>query len=74
MLRSYNVNNFSDKNISLKMLSTKRNVLKKRGQAILSRIDNKKIQSLRINLIESYVEAGSGSLPEDKNRKYGFVF
>ena len=74
VLRSYNVNNFSDKNISLKMLSTKRNVLKKRGQAILSRIDNKKIQSLRINLIESYVEAGSGSLPEDKIESMALSF
>lgn len=74
VLRSYNVNNFSDKNISLKMLSTKRNVLKKRGQEILSLIDNKKIQSLRINLIESYVEAGSGSLPEDKIESMALSF
>ena len=74
VLRSYNVNNFSDKNISLKMLSTKRNVLKKRGQAILSLIDNKKIKSLRINLIESYVEAGSGSLPEDKIESMALSF
>ena len=74
VLRSYNVNNFSDKNVSLKMLSTKRNVLKKRGQAILSLIDNKKIKSLRINLIESYVEAGSGSLPEDKIESMALSF
>lgn len=74
VLRSYNVNNFSDKNISLKMLSTKRNVLKKRGQEILSLIDNKKIQSLGINLIESYVEAGSGSLPEDKIESMALSF
>ena len=74
VLRSYNVNNFSDKNISLKMLSTKRSVLKKRGQEILFLIDKKKIQELRINLVESYVEAGSGSLPEDKIESVALSF
>ena len=74
VLRSYNVNNFSDKNISLKMLSTKRSVLKKRGQEILFLIDKKKIQELRIDLVESYVEAGSGSLPEDKIESVALSF
>ena len=74
VLRSYKVNKFSNKNISLKMLSTKRSVLKKRGQEILSLVDNKNIQAMRINLVESYVEAGSGSLPEDKIESMALSF
>jgi seryl-tRNA(Sec) selenium transferase len=35
----------------------------KRGEKILTDIPNKKINDLRISLVESKVEAGSGSLP-----------
>ena len=46
------------------MLTTKRSILRKRGNKVLSLLSEKKIQDFRIELVESFVQAGSGSLPE----------
>jgi len=53
----------SGDNLSLKLLTTSRNTLLKRGEKILTDIPKKKIKELAISLVESKVEAGSGSLP-----------
>jgi len=53
----------SGDNLSLKLLSTSQNTLLKRGEKILADIPKKKIKDLGVSLVESKVEAGSGSLP-----------
>jgi L-seryl-tRNA(Ser) seleniumtransferase len=63
-LRTYHSDEkVSGDNLSLKLLTTSKNTLMKRGEKILTDIPNKKINDLRISLVESKVEAGSGSLP-----------
>ena len=53
----------SGDNLSLKLLTTSQNTLLKRGEKMLTDIPKKKIKDLGISLVESKVEAGSGSLP-----------
>ena len=65
-LRSYRSQSFSKENLSLTMLTTSRKVLKTRGQKVLDSLQKKTIKDLGISLVDSEVEAGSGSLPENK--------
>ena len=65
-LRSYRSQSFSKDNLSLTMLTTSRKVLKTRGQKVLDSLQKKIIKDLGILLVDSEVEAGSGSLPDDK--------
>lgn len=65
-LRSYRSASYSKDNLSLTMLTTSRSVLKRRGQKVLKQLTKKRIKDLGIQLVDSEVEAGSGSLPEDK--------
>ena len=65
-LRSYRSQSFSKDNLSLSMLTTSRKVLKTRGQKVLDSLQKKTIKDLGILLVDSEVEAGSGSLPDDK--------
>jgi len=65
-LRSYRSQSFSKDNLSLTMLTTSRKVLKTRGQKVLDSLQKKTIKDLGILLVDSVVEAGSGSLPDDK--------
>ena len=53
----------SGDNLSLKLLTTSQNTLLKRGEKILTGLSKKKVMDLGITLLESKVEAGSGSLP-----------
>ena len=63
-LRTYSSDEkISGDNLSLKLLTTSQNTLLKRGAKILTVIPKKKIKDLGISLVESKVEAGSGSLP-----------
>ncbi|MBL7013337.1 MAG: L-seryl-tRNA(Sec) selenium transferase [Candidatus Marinimicrobia bacterium] len=62
-LRQYQKTSVNKNNIALTLLSTKKSTLKKRGEKILSLITKKKIKSLGLTLNDSFVEAGSGSLP-----------
>ena len=63
-LRTYQSDeSFSADNLSLKLLTTSQKVLLNRGQKILYSIPKKKVNQLGIALVESLVEAGSGSLP-----------
>ncbi|MFQ6606424.1 MAG: L-seryl-tRNA(Sec) selenium transferase [Fidelibacterota bacterium] len=50
-------------NLTLKLLTTSRPVLKRRGERLLGSLSKTQCRSLRITLVESEVEAGSGSLP-----------
>ena len=65
-LRTYRSQSFSKDNLSLTMLTTSRKVLKIRGQKVLDSLQKKTIKDLGILLVDSEVEAGSGSLPDDK--------
>jgi len=65
-LRSYRSQSFSKDNLSLTMLTTSRKVLKTQGQQVLDSLQKKTIKDLGILLVDSEVEAGSGSLPDDK--------
>jgi L-seryl-tRNA(Ser) seleniumtransferase len=65
-LRSYRSQSFSKDNLSLTMLTTSRKVLKIRGKKVLDSLQKKIIKDLGISLMDSEVEAGSGSLPDDK--------
>ena len=65
-LRSYRSQSFSKDNLSLTMLTTSRKILKTRGQKVLDSLQKKTIKDLGILLVDSVVEAGSGSLPDDK--------
>ena len=65
-LRSYRSQSFSKDNLSLTMLTTSRKVLNTRGQKILDLLTKKIIKDLGISRVNSEVEAGSGSLPEEK--------
>ena len=65
-LRSYRSQSFSKDNLSLTMLTTSRKVLKTRGKKVLDSLQKKTIKDLGISLMDSEVEAGSGSLPENK--------
>ena len=62
-LRSYRNEEVTKDNLTLLLLSTKRVMLKKRGRKIIQSISTKRKSRLGIALIESTVEAGSGSLP-----------
>jgi len=63
-LRTYHSDEkVSGDNLSLKLLTTSQNTPLKRGTKILKDIPKKKIKDLGISLVESKVEAGSGSLP-----------
>ncbi|MBT3180010.1 MAG: L-seryl-tRNA(Sec) selenium transferase [Candidatus Marinimicrobia bacterium] len=73
-LRSYHSGSFSKDNLSLKMLTTSRKTLSARGQKILNHLDKKVIRELGIDLKNSEVEAGSGSLPEDKIESVALTF
>ena len=73
-LRSYESDSFTNKNLSLKLLTTSRKTLKNRAKKILEYQTNKKIKELNIKILETEVEAGSGSLPENKIESAAFVF
>ena len=62
-LRTYRSEEVTKDNLTLSLLSTKRVMLKKRGRKIIQSISTKSKSRLGIALIESTVEAGSGSLP-----------
>jgi len=62
-LRSLDGNKWKKDNLTHRLLISKRPLLMKRGQDILSSLPKKLVQKLRIKLVESQVEAGSGSLP-----------
>ncbi len=65
ILRSYRSNYFTKDNLSLRMLTTKRNTLVNRGKKVIQGLTKKKIKDFNIVLENSKVEAGSGSLPEN---------
>ena len=73
-LRSYRRYNYTKNNLSLKMITTKQNVLQNRATKIINSLRKKKKNDLGIKIISSEVEAGSGSLPEEKIKSVALLF
>ena len=74
ILRTYNIHGFTDDNISLSLLSSSRRSLTVRGNKVMNLIQKSKVKDYGIKLIESKVEAGSGSSPEKKFSSMAIVF
>jgi len=67
ILRTYYTSkNISDKNLSIQLFKRSRLELKKNANKIVSSLSKKVINNNEINIINSQVEAGSGSLPTEK--------
>ncbi len=64
IISSYRKHGFSNLNLTLSLLSRTREDLKKIANRIFNEIPSKKINMLGLSIEESFVEAGSGSLPE----------
>ena len=63
-IRTYTRKGFSNLNLTLSLLTSTRKDLEKIGKKIINNIPSKKIKVLGLTMEESFVEAGSGSLPE----------
>ena len=73
-LRSFKDDGPSKNNLTIALMTASRKSLKKRGETILSHLPKKSVDTLGISLVESEVEAGSGSLPEKKIKSMAFKF
>lgn len=73
-LRSFGDHGPSKNNLTISLMMASRKALTKRGEIILSHLPKKAIDKLGISLVESEVEAGSGSLPEEKLNSMAFRF
>ncbi len=73
-LRTYRSESYTRDNLTLNMLNTSRRILQNRGMKILNILSKKKIKDLGIKFEKSEVEAGSGSLPENKIKSMALSF
>lgn len=73
-LRSFKDEGPSKDNLTISLMTASRKSLTKRGEAILSHLPKKTVNTLGITLVESEVEAGSGSLPEETLESMAFQF
>lgn len=73
-LRSYHFDQFTKHNLALTMLTTSRKILRNRGEKILNLLSMKTKKDLGICLVDSKVQAGSGSLPEDNIESISLSF
>ena len=73
-LRTYKSSYHHSENLSLQLLSTPRSILKNRARKIVKYQTNKRVKELGITIVDTYVEAGSGSLPENKIRSAALAF
>jgi len=73
-LRSFGDDGPSKDNLTLSLMTASRKSLTKRGETILSHLPKKTVVTLGITLLESEVEAGSGSLPEENLESMAFRF
>jgi len=73
-LRSFDDDGPSKDNLTISLMTASRKALTKRGETILSHLPKKTVDKLGITLVESEVEAGSGSLPEEKLESMAFRF
>ena len=74
IIRSFEKNGFLKTNLSLELLTQSRKDLMITANYIIDKIPSKLIDELGIKIIESMVEAGSGSLPEKNIRSIALKF
>ena len=75
VLRSYSsAKEISSDNVAIHLLTRDRNELEKMGISILSGVKKSHIEKHKIVLVESKVEAGSGSLPTEKIPSMAITF
>ncbi len=73
-LRTYGTDGPSNENLAVILMTLSRAELQKRGEIILTHLQKKTVDHLGIQLVASEVEAGSGSLPEEKLNSMAFQF
>ncbi|MFQ6676715.1 MAG: L-seryl-tRNA(Sec) selenium transferase [Fidelibacterota bacterium] len=74
-LRTYRAEDkVTNDNLSMKLLTTSKKNLLTRGGKILAGIHKKKVKELGLSIVESRVEAGSGSLPVESIPSAAFRF
>ena len=73
-LRTYRSSYQNSDNLSIKLLTTSRSILKNRARKIFKHQTNKKVEELGISIVDTEVEAGSGSLPENKIKSAALAF
>lgn len=74
ILRTYRLTSVSEHNLTNTLLSRKRDVLRPVANKILSGINKAQIKKLNIQIVESEVEAGSGSLPNRSIESIALMF
>jgi len=62
-LKTYHKKNVDEKNLTHFLFKRSRKELAKVAEAVLSGLDRKNIADLNLQVVDSFVEAGSGSLP-----------
>jgi len=73
-LRTYKTDSISKNNLSNALLQTSQKILRNRAGKLISEIKPSVIKRLKIKIIDSTVEAGSGSLPEEKIESIALEF
>jgi L-seryl-tRNA(Ser) seleniumtransferase len=73
-LRSFGDDGPSKDNLTISLMTNSRATLQKRAKIILSLLPKKTVNLLGLTLVKSEVEAGSGSLPEEKLESMAFRF
>jgi len=73
-LRTYKSDNVSKDNLSNTLLQTAQNILRSRAEKLFMDIKPSSIKRWKIKIIDSTVEAGSGSLPEEKIESIALEF
>ena len=74
ILRTYSSNDVSNDNLTLFLLKRRRHDLKKIALGLISSLEKKLANELSIEIINSEVEAGSGTLPGEKIESIAFRF
>tara|TARA_B110000438_G_C15771428_1_gene632089 strand:+ start:104 stop:1501 length:1398 start_codon:yes stop_codon:yes gene_type:complete len=75
VLRTYSsAKNITAENLAVKLLTRDRSDLEKMGETILADVKKNHIEMHQLKLVESKVEAGSGSLPTEKIPSMAITF
>lgn len=74
VLRTYRDKETIKENLALDLLTSSLGVIRRRGEIILSQVPKTRQRELGIKLVDTIVEAGSGSLPEGKIKSIALQF
>ncbi len=74
VFRTYESTGPNPDNLSLRLLTTSRATLRRRAEKVVDSMPNKIIKELGISIVDTWVTAGSGSLPEEKLESIALCF